>query len=300
MAMLRLGENLEVGGFAGPAADDLLIRGFEIVNGDTVMARTHIARSDGSNFRLLRTFDTEIVDLLYRNGTGVLCLSGRGDLVLYAADGWSRIADPIEPRARVSQLLEVAGQLYAVGPDAGAYRLAEGGTWTRLPLPREPIHILDMAADGPDALLLAGTDGYLVRLAGEQAERLDLATDAHLCAVASDADSVYVAGYAATLYRRQDDAWELLDVGDRDNDFLQFVRFDRLLLLAAEYEVLSVDAGQVTEFAEQEVRRMSVVGDYLFGLGVDTAVRFDGADWSPVEVAFDVPDEGTATAGPRA
>lgn len=299
MATLRTGDTLELGGLTGPDETEIYARVFEIDNGDTVMSRTHILVGNGQRFDLLRTFEVEIVDILHLPAAGLLCLSGRGALFRYSGGSWSTLSDPIQPPARVSQLIPAGGRLHAIGPATAAYRLEETGGWSRLPLPDEDVHVLDLAQDPRGRLILCGTDGYLASLDGEVATRIDLPTDAHLCGVWCSEAGTWVCGFGAQLFHSEADGWEMLDTGEIETDFLQFVRFGDKLLMAAETDILEVLPAGIIPFSEIENRRLAVIGASLFSSTPDAAFRLTEAGWSDIDIAFDLPDEPTATAQPR-
>lgn len=299
MATLTIGETIEVGGLAGVRTDEIFLRAFEIMSGDTVMEQTHIAVGDATAFTLLKTFDIEIVDILYVADGGLYCLGGGGQLYLFRLGEWVEINPGIQPKTRVSTLRLVSGKLFAMGPRNGLYLLDTNGAWSKLPIPDISTHILDIIALSLETFVICGTDGYLARLTGTALTIVELPTNVHLCSLLFGGAKLHVCGHRATLLVASGDDWELLDVAQSEADFLKLLAYEQHVLVAAESEILEVREGILVPFAEVEAQKIYLIADQLFAKGMDAIMVLRSGNWRNFPVSFEVGDIENATAVPR-
>jgi hypothetical protein len=298
MATLSNGETLEVGGMAGRDFNEIYVRAFEIDGEDTVMEATHLAFWNGSIWRLIYTFDIEIVDLAYVEGTGLYCLGTHGELYIFNNNTLSTVNTGISPRVRVSTLRITKSGIYALGPADRLFKFDASSNWSQIAIEENGATILGLADISATEMIVCGTEAFVAIGSPANLVRTDFPTNVDFNDVLVDRGSIYLCGQSATMFVRRGDEWVELEVESRDADFLNLCVYESKVLVAAETEILKVGAEVVSLFAEEESQKITVIGDCLFSDGMENIMVLRGGEWSEFPVSFTVPDIGTATARP--
>ena len=299
MVVLTNSDNLEIGGLAGKRHDEVFVRTFEIVNGDTVMSRTHIAFGNKTGFNLIATFDVELVDIMYIPDIGLVCMDGTGHLYRYSGGAWTDLKSAIEPSTRVSTLRRIDNEFYALGPHNGLYRSSEATNWQKVQIEDSGAHILDLVKAPDGNRFICGTEGYLARLGESGATRVELPTDVHLVGLLAVGSKLFVCGHAATLFVSDGEEWTFLGQEGAEDDYLKLLQYGSDVLIAAEFQILKVGVEGISTFADVDAEKLYLIGDRLFTKTSRSINYLIDGSWHGLPVEFEVSGNPSATAVER-
>lgn len=299
MARISTPDTLEVGTIVGTRFERLFLRVFEKFENEAELFTSHVSYWDGEDFRLLRTFDREIVDIAFAPDGALLALDSRGALFALAESEWSQLCGPVDPPQRVSVLRVLGERIFALG-ERGAFFERQGADWRIVDLGLGRRGLRDLMARGDGGVVVCGTRGTFGHVsASGDVEIVDLGTNANLLSLFADGDDILVCGAKSTLLRVSGSEAAIIADEGGPRTLSRFAAWDGLTLVTAANAILSLDGDTLAEFAPLPSFRLTATHDALFNHSVDAVQVLRDGTWEDFPVWLDIPDRPDAATRTR-
>ena len=107
---------------------------------------------------------------------------------------------------------------------------------------QKKLYLYDIAYWGDNGYVISGESGFLATLKGRMLVQIPLPTNTDLtCVLPLSGDSLLVTGWDATALIVRPHEVQVIDAEGRDLSFLNAVRWNAKILIAAEDEILEVE-----------------------------------------------------------
>lgn len=200
----------------------------------------------------------------------------------------------LEARGPMRRLIEVEGNLIAVGFGGQAFKRSTGGIWRDISVPRSSAksysdaHFEHVTAVSPDEIYAAAMDGVIWWYDGAKWTPVDCGTNLNFYAIArGTGDKIFAAGQHGIFVQGRRDAFEPIE-HDAQMDFWGVEEFHGKVYLAGftamgrwDGEVVE-PAGAAMELAEH-FYDLNAVDGVLWSFGMTDVVRSDGETWERVD-----------------
>ncbi|WP_086998838.1 hypothetical protein [Rhizobium sullae] len=207
----------------------------------------------------------------------------------YTEGTWNDIANPDLRPYRINDMRVVNGELFGIGNDQMIF-LWKANTWVPITEEKKSLYLYDIADWGANGHIISGEAGFLAILKDRALHRIELPTNADItCVLPLSAERVLVTGWDATAMFVGLNEVVSIDAGARELNFLNAVRWDSKVLIAAEDEILVLKGDTVETFATERAALLSTIGERLWRQGADGIAYLDpGKEWVPMPLSADV------------
>ncbi len=258
------------------------------VDGPPDLSTSIVFELEPPEFRVLRVFDTEIVSMATRTGS-LYCIDRLQRVYIYAGGNWTDVGNPDLRPYRINDLRVVNGDIFGIGNDRMIF-LWQAERWVPITDEEKGLYLYDIADWGPHGFIISGETGFLAILKDRAVHRIDVPTNVDItCVLPLSTDKVLVTGWDATAMFVGRDESEIIDVGEREFNFLNAVKWNTKILIAAEDEILELEGGAVESFAAERAALLSTAGDRLWRQGTDGIGYLDsGGEWMSAPLSIEL------------
>jgi len=294
MVQIITPQTLEVGSLVGSCPDNMYLRVFEKFEGEAELQVSYISHWDGNQFKLIRRFEFEIVDIAL-DDSGSLHVLGQTGQYLVLRDGeWSQLADGVEPKQRVSVLRLIDGTSFALGTRGMLFQL-NGGNWEGIDTGLPHAALRDLLKIENGHLMFCTTKGGLGRIDGDRnVQLIDAHTNVNLLGLVSVSNGILVCGAKSILFTIKRDEIEVFEDSAGPRTLYRFCKFGDQLLLSATNSILEYTDGNLSLFSDIQSFRLSSIGSDLFNETIDQVLLRVKDGWMDFPVWLDLPDRESA------
>jgi hypothetical protein len=168
-------------------------------------------------------------------------------------------------------------ELFAAGDSGDRVRIFKG----QIEVARDPQNRTLNGVHGcsPEDVYMVGDEGLILQYRRGQWLEMEPPTNHTMYAVLClSPREVYVAGMGGMIFRGNGDGWEQLRAPNVSMTDLAWYR-GALYVAAGEDGVYRLEAQGLEKVEDSMIYHLSTIGEYLFGLGGNLVIRFDGSDW---------------------
>lgn len=258
------------------------------VDGPPNLETSIIFLLSGTNFEFIGVLETEIISMTVLNGE-LFCVNGVQKVYSYSKGQWTEFSNRKLVPWRINDLRVVRNKLFGIGNDGLLFKW-EGREWVVLCQEQKGLYLYDVADWGSQGIVVSGENGFLARLEDNVLSQVICPTDTDLtCILPIDAKNLLVTGWQATALITNLEEVNFLDVEPRDLDFLNAVRWQDRILIAASSEILEYRENAIGLFSPLRAALLSTSGNRLWKQDTyGVAFTDDGRNWIDVSLTVDL------------
>lgn len=258
------------------------------VDGPPDLSTGVVIHVDPPNYKVIRVFDVEIVSMAFLSGT-LFCVDSFQRVYALSGGRWTDMTNPALRPYRINDLRAVNGELFGIGSD-GMIFLWRANTWNPIKDEQKKLYLYDIAYWGDNGYVISGESGFLATLQGRVLGQMPLPTNTDLtCVLPLSNDSLLVTGWDATAFIVRQNEVQVIDTAGRELSFLNAVRWNAKILIAADDEILELKGANLEEFSAERATLLSTTGERLWRQSSDGIAYLDlGNPWVNMPLSADI------------